>query len=358
VSTGRGAPILSFAGAARRYWLGVFPRVRRERGRCEARARRIADPELRGVALAALGKWGNVEGAVAFATFAPRRERYVAARAMGAFQNAYNYLDMLAERPSARAGTNVERLHQALLVALDPDAPHAYYYAASGQSDGGYLQEMIDECRGSVGELSCWDAVLPAARRAAERIVAFQSASARDPEGDRAALRAIAEANVLPGEDLRWWELAAACGSSLCVFALMAAAAQPRVDSAEIIAIEHAYFPWIGALHSLLDNLVDVAEDHATGQHSLIGCYSSAVQARAGMRLLAERSLGAIGSLADPAEHALILAAMASFYLSAPEVETPDASTIAGAVLDTLGIPAQLAMLVFRARRRVGAQPC
>jgi tetraprenyl-beta-curcumene synthase len=362
VKTGRTAPILSFAGAARRYWLGVFPRVRRERDTRKARASEIRDPALREVALAALGKWGNVEGAAAFATFAPRLRRTAAIRAMSAFQAAYNYLDMLAERPSGQTdgwpGANAERLHEALLVALDPAAPPLYYYAGSGQTDGGYLQEMVEECRAALGELPCWPAVLPAARRAAERIIAFQSASTGDPDSDRAALRATADEHGLPGWELRWWETAAACGSSLCVFALIAAAAQSRVDSAEIAAIEHAYFPWIGALHSLLDNLVDVAEDHATGQHSLIGCYPSAIQASAGMRLLAQQSLRATQDLANPAGHVLILAAMASFYLSSPEADTPDGQIVAAAVLDTLGTPARRAMLVFLARRRIGAQPC
>jgi tetraprenyl-beta-curcumene synthase len=358
MKNGSGGVYLSFAGAARRYWLGVFPRVRRERGRREARASQILDPQLREVALAALRKWGNVEGAAAFATLAPRRRRRAAMRAMTAFQAAYNYLDMLAERPSERPGANAERLHQALLVALDPDEASLYYHAVSGQSDGGYLLEMVEECRAALGELPCWVAVLPAARRAAERIVAFQSCNTGELQGDRLALRRWAEENPAPDIELLWWEAAAAAGSSLCVYALIALAAQRRVDAGEIAAIERAYFPWIGALHSLLDNLVDVAEDHATGQHSLIRCYASAVQASARMWLLAEHSLRATEGLADPAGHTVILAAMASFYLSAPEADTPAARPVAEAVLEALGAPARPAMLVFRARRRFGSQPC
>jgi hypothetical protein len=92
---------------------------------------------------------------------------------------------------------------------------------------------------------------------------------------------------------------------------------------------------------------VDAAEDHATGQHSLVGCYASPQDAATRMGLLAQRSLrGLLGARG----HALILAAMVSFYLSTPEARTPDALPITHAVLGALGEPATLAILVFRSR--------
>ena len=101
------------------------------------------------------------------------------------------------------------------------------------------------------------------------------SAVAGPVRGGYDALERWARAQTPVGSGLEWWETAASAGSSLCVYALIAAGAQRRLDAREITHIEQAYFPWIGALHSLLDNLVDVAEDHATGQHNLIGCYAS-----------------------------------------------------------------------------------
>ncbi len=97
---GRAVLTGAFAGAARRYWLGVFPRVCAERRRREARAQEIPDPLLRRVVVDALHKWGNIEGAAAFAAFVPRRRRAAAVRAMVCFQAAYNYLDMLTELPN------------------------------------------------------------------------------------------------------------------------------------------------------------------------------------------------------------------------------------------------------------------
>lgn len=397
---GRVALARSFAGAARRYWLSVFPRVCLERRHRRARALQIPDPLLRATALDAQRKWGNVEGAAAFAAFVPARHRAAAARAMTCYQAAYNYLDMLGEQPSAEPAANGRRLHSALLVALDPgpdpdpdpgsDAEGAshpadgsrhpdYYEHHPQRNDGGYLTEIVDACRAALATLPSYPTVAPAARAAAERIVAFQSANtgersvARGPnggvgrQGDLQGLERWARAQISPESDLRWWETAAAAGSSLCVYALIALAAEPDLAGSPaslqtVAAVQDAYFPWIGALHSLLDNLVDAAEDRATGQHSLIECYACTEEAAARMGRLAERSLCAARALPDARAHTLLLAAMASFYLSTPEAATPRALPIARAVLGALDGPADLAMLVFRTRLRArgllpGAEP-
>ncbi len=344
----------TFTGAARRYWLGVFPRVCAERRRREARAQEIPDPLLRRVVVDALRKWGNIEGAAAFAAFVPRRRRATAVRAMACFQAAYNYLDMLTELPNTDPQANGRLLHRALLVALDPDAEHLDYYAHHHlHADGGYLAETVDGCRAALAQLPSYAAVAPAARRAAERIVAFQSCNTGEVQGDYLALERWARAHTPRGTGLRWWETAAAAGSSMCVYALIAAAARPGVEDTEIAAIEGAYFPWVGALHSLLDNLIDAAEDYATGQRSLVGCYASPLDAATRMGLLAERSMSAARVLPGGRGHALLLAAMASFYLSTPEARAPETAPVAAAVLSALGEPAELSMRVFHARLRL-----
>jgi tetraprenyl-beta-curcumene synthase len=343
----------TFAGAARRYWLGVFPRVCAERRRREARAQEIPDPLLRRVVVDALRKWGNIEGAAAFAAFVPVRRRTAAVRAMACFQAAYNYLDMLTELPNTDPTVNGRLLHSALLVALDPEAEHLDYYAHHHlHEDGGYLAETVDACRTALAQLPSYAAVAPAARRAAERIVAFQSCNTGEVQGDYMALERWARTNTPRGSGLRWWETAASAGSSLGVYALIAAAARPRVEEAEIATIERAYYPWIGALHSLLDNLIDTEEDYATGQRSLVGCYASTLDAATRMGLLAERSLACAQALPERS-HALVLAAMASFYLSTPEARSPDAAPVANAVLRALGEPAALSMAVFHSRLRL-----
>src|ERR1700734_3798639 len=89
-----------FAGAASRYWLGVFPLLTREMRHWHERARAIPDPVLRRLALITQEtEQGNLEGAAAFAVLAPRAHRARVVRAVVAFQAVYDYVDTLAEQP-------------------------------------------------------------------------------------------------------------------------------------------------------------------------------------------------------------------------------------------------------------------
>jgi tetraprenyl-beta-curcumene synthase len=332
----------AFAVAAVRYWLGVFPRVCRELRAARRRAQAIPDPELRAVALAALSKRGNIEGAAAFAALTPFRRRAAATRALVAFQLLYNHLDALAEQPSSDPVANARRLHGALLQALDPQG--------AGDEAGGYLLELLAASRGALTDLPSYDAVAGEARAAAERIVAFQSLSlARDAPG-RSDLEAWARAQTPPGSDLSWWEVAAACGSSLPVLALIALAARQEVEPAVVIAMQDAYFPAAAALHSLLDSLVDTEEDAETRQLSLVGCYPSPPLAAERMQILAERALLKARAAAGRG-HEVLVASMAASYLHELRRSEPVKRAVAQRVSRGLGPVLRPALVIFALRR-------
>jgi tetraprenyl-beta-curcumene synthase len=341
------ALIAAFARAAAVYWLEVFPRTWLELRRWRSRAARIADPAPRRVALDALDKRGNLEGAAAFAAFVPRRRRGQAVRALVAFQAAYNYADLLAEQPNAEPVANARRLHEALLVALDPDAPHRDYLADCPGGDGGYLVEIVDACRAALRGLPFGGAAAAAARRAAARIVAFQALS----QGGRDELERWARSLPAAEAGLAWWEAAASAGSSLGVHVLIMAAATPGVCDAELADIEAAYFPWIGALHSLLDSLVDESEDLAQAQLSLVGLYRSREHAATRLRWLAARALAAAGTLPGARRHQLLVAALACHYLSDPEIAPAWQLEPADTVRQAGGAMVAPTLALFRARR-------
>jgi tetraprenyl-beta-curcumene synthase len=347
----------TFVHAALRYWLLVFPRTCIELRGWRRRAAQIGDPVLRTAAFEALGKRANIEGAAAFAAVMPGRRRGKVVRALVAFQAIYNYVDLLAEQSSSEPVRNARHLHAALLVALEPGAQHHDYYVCHRQrDDGGYLAEMVDACRSALSALPSGAAVAAPARSSAARIVAFQSLSV----GERHELERWARAQQATGSGLLWWEAAAAAGSSLAVCALLAAAAAPSLCDGDVAAIDAAYFPWVGALHSLLDSAVDEAEDASTGQLSLVGCYRSAPwasrarhpppEAAVRVRWLALQALQAARELPAGRRHAVLVVAMACSYLSAPQGSTPDSVALAQAVRDTLGAIAGPALLIFRIR--------
>lgn len=340
-----------FALAARRYWLGVFPVVRGEVGRLRRCARCISGTELRLLAIHNLAtESGNLEGAAAFAAFLPRAHRNCVVRAQVAFQAAYDYVDSLAEQPRAASATNTRRLHCSLIVALSPGTPHLDYYAHhTCGNDDGYLIELIDTCRGAISHLPSYPLVAEAIDRNVRRIVAYQTRTNLASDRGHRALALWAGRETPSETNLWWWETGAACGSSMVIFALLTAAADPRLTRSSAETIETVYWPWAGALHSLLDSLIDREEDAVTGQHSLVTNYASPQEMAGRMQLIAAeaaRRASAVGI-----EHSLILASMASLYLSDQRAWLPSVRSTTEGVLGALGELTTPAMLILRARR-------
>lgn len=341
----------AFFCAALRYWLAIFPRTCIELRRWRRRASQIDDAVLRTAALEALAKRGNIEGAAAFAAVMPGRRRGKLVRALVAFQAIYDYVDLLAEQSRSRRALDARRLHAALIAALEPAVRQRDYYAFhSHYQDGGYLAEMVDVCRSALGALPSSAAIAQAAASSSAQIVDFQALSL----GADRALELWVRRQQPSDEGLRWWEAAAAAGSSLVVLALIAAAAAPSLRGEDVAAIEAAYFPRVSALHSLLDSVVDGAEDAATGQLSLVRCYRCTPDAARRMRWLALQALQAVRELPGGRRHMVLVVAMACSYLSAPEASAPDVVALAEGVRGALGPLAVPALVVFRMRRLVG----
>lgn len=342
--------VVACTSTALRYGFTVYPCVVRELARWRSRALEIPDPDLGRLALDALRKRGNMEGAALFAVFAPRGCRAEAVRALVAFQAAYNYLDMLSEQRSADPVQNARQLHAALAVALDPAAPHLDYYAGHPTGDdGGYLRDMVDACRASLGAMPSYRLVARSAQAAAARIVTFQSLNVG---GD--GLELWGREHSPSGSGLAWWETAAAAGSSLAVHVLIGLSASDALTSEDVAAVDAAYFPSIGALHSLLDSVVDVGEDQREGQRNLLSYYSSTAHAAARLGCLAQGARLAARTPADGHRHEAVLTAMVCHYLSAREASAPPPA-IVDSVTAALGGLVKPALALFRAWRSVRA---
>ncbi len=340
----------SFAGVACDYWLEVFPRVHRELARWRELAQRIPDPRLRELALETQRlERGNLEGAASFAVLVPHGRRGPVIRAAVCFQALYDYLDTLAEQPSEDPVEHARSLHEALPAALEP-RPAA---CPPGAPDDGYVAALVAATRSAAASLPSWSLLAGEAVAAAEAMAVYQSLVHGDTARSRDRLACWSQA-LAPGCGLRWWESAAGAASSLGVFALLAAAASPGLGAAEASALRAAYFPWIGALHVLLDSLVDREADLSTGHRSLVGEYESAEQMSARLAAIAEHAVACARQAPDGERHVLILGAMASFYLSRPAAGAAGARATREAVLAAVGPAAAPAMAVLRARSAAG----
>jgi tetraprenyl-beta-curcumene synthase len=350
--------VAAFARAAHSYWLSVFPHVRAELAAWRRRAGRIPDDVLRRAAFDALStKSADLEGAVAFAVFAPPTMRRHVVRAITAFEIAFDYMDSVGELPNRDPIAGGHSLNQALRVALSPGVQQLDYYRHHpGREDAGYLEGLVRICQAAVASLPSFAAVAEPVHRAISRIVAYQSLNHGDANGSHDAFRAWAHSHsvrgaVIHGTDLHWWELGAAAGSQLSVLALIAAAGDPATCRERATALEHAYFPWVGALSTLLDGVIDQRRDSVEGQRSLIDNYASPEETAERLGMFAAQSLEAVLPLPDAPNHTMLLAAMAAFFHSTPQALAPEVGLATRAILEAMGGWATPALLFFRTRR-------
>ncbi len=330
----------------------IVPLVHSELGRWQTRAAAIPDPVLRAAALSALHEKGqNVEATAVFAILAPRANRVGALRAIVALQAAIDYLDILGEQPVEDPLADGLRLHSALCDAVSPGAgPGEWYSLHPQREDGGYLAALVAECQSRVAGLPATEAVLPLLQRAARRCAEGQSHThAADRMGGAQIETWAIDQDSAPG--YLWWELAAGASSSVAAQALIAAAADPRTTAEQATLIDAAYFPPIGALTVLLDDLIDRDEDLSAGQHNYLSYCANEEEAANRIGLLAGRAKAASADLRHARRHRAILAGVAAFYLSAAPTTNGYARPIRARLLEVLAPTVRLTMVALRLRR-------
>jgi tetraprenyl-beta-curcumene synthase len=338
-----------------RYWLVAYPLLRAELCAWERRAAEIPDPQLRSDALLTLRRERlNAAGAALFAVVSVDPDPQLV-QLLVAFQLIWDYLDTLAERPAEDVLANAAQLHRALVDALLPaGAPADYYALHPARDDGGYLAALVAACRAGSSALPRFDRVRALAVQEAVRARAVQAVN-HAPASERApALRAWAQADG--DADVSWFELAAAASSSLTIHALFAAAADAETTSATAERVRAAYLPWICALSTLLDSLVDEREDVVTGTMSFIGEYADRAQAVTRLQAIAARSLSGARSLPHGERHAVIVAGTVAMYLSNGSAWTAGARAATVGVLRASGALALPLLVLLRAWRMLLTQ--
>jgi tetraprenyl-beta-curcumene synthase len=342
------ATVLALALYERR----VVPLVRHELDRWVRRAATIPDPALREAALSSLrDKGGNTEATAVFAIIAPSALRARTLRAISALQIAIDYLDSLGETAADDSLADGLALHGAICDAVSADAPAGGWYDRHPRDqDGGYLAALVAACREELAGLPARDATGAALRRAARRCGEGQSHthSAATVGGDQLE-RWAGGLRAPPG--YLWWELAAGASSSVAAHALIAAAADSKTTAEEAELIDAAYFPPIGALTVLLDDLVDYDEDLGAKEHNYLSYCAGAEQAAARIGLLAARARAATAPLRARRRHRAILVGVAGFYLSDAGKNGEYARPIGERLLEALGPAVRVIMVALRLRR-------
>jgi len=119
------------------------------------------------------------------------------------------------------------------------------------------------------------------------------------------------------------------------------------------LRIDAAYFPPIGALTVLLDDLVDHERDRATASHNYFRYYRSSGLAAERLAAIVRAADDTTRHLQQRRTHAAILAGVAGFYLSAPEADSAFARPIKARILAASGPQVAPILTAMRLRRRL-----
>jgi len=315
--------IRTLFGAVFRELTWGMPAASRELRGWRLKAAVIPDGPLRDDALTALRtKRGHADGAALFTILAPSRNRSLL-RSLVAYETILDYLDNVSERHPSH--DNGQRLHQALVDAIDIDQPVADYYRFHPWGDdGGYLTALVSTCRQGCRELPSYDAVRTVLRREALRARVLGLNHELDPDRRDNRLRAWALQEFRHETRLTWFELSGAASASLVIHVLLALAARPGVTNAEVRAAYEAHWPWIALATTMLDSYADWADDIASGNHSYVAHYPDVETMSVRIRASVANGMLAARGLPDGHRHAVIVASMVALFLSKRSAHTPE----------------------------------
>lgn len=280
-------------------------------------ADRIPHPDLRQQALSSLNtKQFHCEGGGVFA--GPSRDAQgLLFQFLLPYQTLCDYLDTVTDRGPSTDSANLRQLHQSLLDAVRPGGEYQSYYALHPhQNDGGYAQALVGAARSALTKFPGFTVVQPAMERLVRLYIDLQVYKHGPPTEREPRLTDWhhQHADLAPG--LAWWEFSAAAGSTLGLFALLNLAVDPHPDRHTVDAVWQLYFPWVGALHILLDYYVDQDEDAEGGDLNFVSYYASPQNAVRGIRRIFRETLVRAGALPDAAFHRYIAKGLLGFYLA------------------------------------------
>ena len=258
----------------------------------------------------------------------PRRRSRALLRLLTSYQVLWDFLDSLSETWGGVEPGDTLHLHLALVDAVNPLGPiRDYYEGLAISGDGGYLRSLVEVCRDCCRALPAFHMVAPVLHEEAKRIGVQAINHAVEPAQIPLALQAWVSSEYPGTHEVAWFELAAAAGANLAIYALFALAAEEGCDPDRVEDTYRAYFPWTGALATMLDGFVDQFDDVRDGQHCYVAYYQPPDDATKQISRLVRRSLSETHSLEDSERHTLVAASMVAMYLSRDSARTSSLST-------------------------------
>lgn len=303
-----------------RFLLRVVPEASAALEEIRTHASAIPDDRLRIEALASVEqKAFHVAGACILATFLPREAAAAYIRIVTPLETIYDYLDNLCDRHPDVPAEAYPVLHLAIADALNPSAePREYYALGPNGDDGGYLAGLVAQTQAGLAAAPHLEVLRPLFADAASFYGELQTFK-HLPRGERErACVAWYERNRGRFGVLDWHEFACAAGSNMHVFAALYMAMRDRPQ--DIIAAYDAYFPFVSAVHILLDSFIDQDEDAEHDDLNFARVYGGGPALRDRYAFMSAQARARLSRLPEAGCHRFVFDVMTLFYLSHPKV--------------------------------------
>jgi tetraprenyl-beta-curcumene synthase len=333
----------------------IFPQVKKELGFWTVRAEKASDSVLANQALDSLHRKAfHCLGGSIYALY-PGVEREAMIEFIVAYQTISDYLDNLVDAAHVQDEKAFAQLHLAMTEALDPDTELSDYYAEYPQhQDGGYLDHLVRTCQANLKALPSFSVVKAQLFAFATLYSSLQTFKHLCLEVREEKMLSWLEPNQAHYPEISVWEFAAATGSTLGIFCLVAAAHRPGLTAEEVNKIKRAYFPWISGLHILLDYFIDFVEDRETEQLNFVQYYTSTTEREARLVLFLRKSLEHACELTYPRFHQAVIEGLLAMYLSDPKTKIEELEGGARALLSVGGIEVRILYSICILLRRKG----
>lgn len=325
-------------GILNRFVNRVFPQVELELKNYMSMAERIPDPLLRRQAVESIKKKKfHCQGGSIYSLYpgVPQKDMV---RFIVAYQTISDYLDNLCDRAKVEDEEAFKKLHLAMTDALLPGEIFSDYYECYPyKDDGGYLKLLVSKCKAFISDLPSYAIIREKILFLARLYSELQTYKHLVPEVRECRVTGWFENYLGYFPEINGWEFAAAAGSTLGIFMLVAAATNPGLDGAEAWDIFHSYFPWICGLHILLDYYIDLDEDENSGDLNFVSYYPDLANCLERLKTFYRNSQEEAAKLRYPFFHSTVVDGLMAMYLSDPKAFCGQRSLATEEILDFCG---------------------
>jgi tetraprenyl-beta-curcumene synthase len=299
----------------------VLPATYRELNNWKRLAKEIPNEELRTQALASINsKTFHCEGGAVYALLA-KEKFHRSITFIVAYQTISDYLDNLCDRSTSLDPVDFKALHEAMIDAITPykDITNINYYRhREDQADGGYLHELIKTCQSVIQEIDEFDQIAQTIHEFATHYSNLQIHKHVKWEERVPRLKNWFNEYKQQYPSITWNEFSASSGSTLGIFCLISYGLAN--DKVEVTKIKEVYFPWVQALHILLDYFIDQEEDRNGGDLNFCFYYKNGEELKRRITFIASKAKNRTMELPDGKFHRMVVTGLLGLYLADEKV--------------------------------------